>query len=148
MIPESADDGPAEEGEAPDSGGGEGPDGPGGREVLFVEDDPDGGRAAVAALIRNGVQVTLECSAESATAVALRRLAAGRPFDVIAFDLRHDPAGPTAVATLRAAGYAGRMVALADRVAGDSADAWRSAGCEAVLSRDVPSEVLPSALLR
>ena len=82
------------------------------RTVLLVEDAPESERETVAALARQGVSVTLEFAAASAGVVARRLLAEGRPFHAIAFDLQHDPEGPTTLKRLRTAGYMGRVVAL------------------------------------
>jgi CheY-like chemotaxis protein len=117
------------------------------RRVLLIEDGA-GEQRLLANLLRDaGADVSLADDARVGCELALELQRDQQPFDVILLDMElPDRDGWAAAARLRAAGYAGAIVALV----GDAAhsERTRAAGCDGHLEKPIDAQRLAAVLAR
>jgi CheY-like chemotaxis protein len=117
--------------------------------VLLAEDGLDNQRLIGFLLCKAGLDVAVAEDGRSACDQALAARAADRPFDVILMDMQMPiMSGFEATAHLRAAGYAGPIVALtAHAMAGDR-ERCLAAGCDDYVAKPVRRATLLAAVGR
>ena len=126
---------------------GRGPSALAGLAVLVVEDTLPIRRVLVTALERAGAEVTGAAEAETAVATCRARAAGGRPFDAVVLDhLMPRRDGAWAASTLRAEGFGGALIGFSAVAQGPETEAWRAAGCDAVLRKGGPLRELLTAV--
>jgi CheY-like chemotaxis protein/HPt (histidine-containing phosphotransfer) domain-containing protein len=109
-----------------------------GMRILLVEDGDDNRRLLVHFLATAGARVETASDGEAGVATALRKHAAGTPFDLVLMDMQMPVLdGYAAANRLRAAGYRHPIVALtADAMAADR-ERCLSAGCDDYCAKPV-----------
>ena len=117
--------------------------------VLLAEDGPDNQRLIAFLLKKAGAQVTLADNGQEAHDQALAAAVAGKPFAVILMDMQMPVLdGYEATRRLRAAGYAGTIIALtANAMAGDEEEC-RRAGCDDYLAKPIDGKRLCATIAR
>jgi len=110
--------------------------------VLLAEDGPDNQRLISFLLKKAGADVTLAENGQIACDVALAADQKGTPFDVILMDMQMPVMdGYTATRRLRAANYAGPIVALTACVMVGDDEKCRQAGCDDYLGKPIDHAV-------
>lgn len=117
--------------------------------LLLAEDGPDNQRLIKHVLTKAGARVDLADNGARAVENALIAEASGRPYDLILMDVQMpEMDGHEATAALRAAGYAGPILALtAHAMAGDR-DRCLEAGCNDYLTKPIDRAKLIDACAR
>jgi CheY-like chemotaxis protein len=120
-----------------------------GSRILLAEDGPDNQRLITVILQKAGAEVTVAANGQIACDLALAARNMGTPFDVVLMDMQMPILdGYEATRKLRAAGYAGPIIALTAHAMKSDRNKCVEAGCDDYTTKPIDRAHMISLIAR